>query len=170
MKGKVRVFCREEKVCSVVDEFRVQIPENKDKKGKSQIHKYAHVFDEKASQEEVFRDTKDLVQSAVDGCNVCLFAYGQSGSGKTYTMYGTNKEPGLTKLASYELFKIQNRESERFDISFKVYMLEWYDDRFVDLLAEDPKKKNAFVHRCKERAAGNDDITMLYLCGANGHH
>jgi len=39
-----------------------------------------------STQEQVFEDTKRLVQSALDGFNVCIFAYGQTGSGKTFTI------------------------------------------------------------------------------------
>mmetsp|Transcript_43135 Transcript_43135/g.58543 ORF Transcript_43135/g.58543 Transcript_43135/m.58543 type:complete len:89 (+) Transcript_43135:2484-2750(+) len=46
------------------------------------------VFGMDSTQEEVFEDTKRLVQSAVDGFNVCIFAYGQTGSGKTFTVQG----------------------------------------------------------------------------------
>lgn len=36
----------------------------------------------------MFKDCKDLIQSAIDGFNVTIFAYGQTGAGKTHTMYG----------------------------------------------------------------------------------
>ena len=44
---------------------------------------------------EVFDTCKDLVQSALDGYNVTMFAYGQTGAGKTFTMYGLVLSLGL---------------------------------------------------------------------------
>ena len=41
-----------------------------------------------ASQENVFEEVSDLVQSALDGYKVCLFSCSQTGAGKTYTMLG----------------------------------------------------------------------------------
>jgi hypothetical protein len=43
---------------------------------------YNTAFGVDTSQEEVFADAKDLVQSTIDGYNVCIFSYGQTGSGK----------------------------------------------------------------------------------------
>jgi len=40
------------------------------------------------SQEQVFDNVRELIQSAVDGQNLTIFTYGQTGAGKTYTMYG----------------------------------------------------------------------------------
>ncbi|KAG1326820.1 kinesin-like protein KIN-14I [Cocos nucifera] len=143
MKGKIRVYCRlrplnekeiaakEKSVISSIDEFTVAHPWKDDK---SKQHIYDHVFDQTASQEEVFEDTKYLVQSAIDGYNVCIFAYGQTGSGKTFTIYGSESNPGLTSRATGELFKIMKRESSKYSFSLKVYMVELYQDILVDLL------------------------------------
>ena len=44
---------------------------------------------------QVFDDTKPTITSCVDGYNVCIIAYGQTGAGKTYTMMGTRENPGV---------------------------------------------------------------------------
>ena len=52
---------------------------------------YDACFGAQTSQEEIFEDTKMLIQSGIDGFNVCIFAYGQTGSGKTHTLIGPPK-------------------------------------------------------------------------------
>jgi hypothetical protein len=143
MKGKIRVFCRlrplndkeliekdKNIVCSP-DEFTVAHPWKDDK---SKQHIYDRVFDANTTQEEVFEDTKYLVQSAVDGYNVCIFAYGQTGSGKTFTIYGSENNPGLTPRATSELFRVIKRDGHKYSFSLKAYMVELYQDNLVDLL------------------------------------
>ncbi|XP_022859794.1 kinesin-like protein KIN-14E [Olea europaea var. sylvestris] len=143
MKGKVRVYCRlrplsgkeisekERSVLTNVDEFTVEHMWRDDK---VKQHMYDHVFDGAATQEDIFEDTKYLVQSAVDGYNVCIFAYGQTGSGKTFTIYGSESNPGLTPRAISELFRILKRDSNKFSFTLKAYMLELYQDTLIDLL------------------------------------
>ncbi|KAM7529462.1 hypothetical protein LguiB_032872 [Lonicera macranthoides] len=143
MKGKIRVYCRvrpltqkentdkERNVLTNVDEFTVEHLWRDDK---PKQHCYDRVFDGNATQEDIFEDTKYLVQSAVDGFNVCIFAYGQTGSGKTFTIYGSDSNPGLTPLATSELFKILRRDRNKFSFSLKAYMVELYQDTLVDLL------------------------------------
>jgi hypothetical protein len=41
-----------------------------------------------ATQVEIYEDLKPLTLSVLDGYNCCVFAYGQTGTGKTYTMQG----------------------------------------------------------------------------------
>ncbi|PIN12565.1 Kinesin (KAR3 subfamily) [Handroanthus impetiginosus] len=143
MKGKIRVYCRlrplsekeisekERSVLANVDEFTVEHTWRDDK---VKQHMYDHVFDGHATQEDVFEDTKYLVQSAVDGYNVCIFAYGQTGSGKTFTIYGSESKPGLTPRAISELFRIMKRDDKKFSFTLKAYMVELYQDTLIDLL------------------------------------
>ena len=60
---------------------------------------FTQVYGPSAQQEEVFADTEPLMTSVLDGYNVCIFAYGQSGTGKTFTMDGTDEKPGLVPRA-----------------------------------------------------------------------
>ncbi|XP_058069512.1 kinesin-like protein KIN-14I isoform X2 [Magnolia sinica] len=150
MKGKIRVFCRlrplsgkeiadkERNALSSLDEFTIEHPWKDDK---PKQHLYDRVFDGAASQEDVFEDTKYLVQSAVDGYNVCIFAYGQTGSGKTFTIYGSESNPGLTPRATAELFRIVRHDSNKFTFSLKAYMVEIYQDTLVDLLLPKSAKR-----------------------------
>ncbi len=50
----------------------------------------------------------------------------QTGSGKTFTIYGTPQEPGLTPRGVKELFKIINRDAGKYSFSVSLYMLELY--------------------------------------------
>lgn len=120
MKGKIRVYCRvrpkttkEEKlkqsdVVSVTDEFTIQHPWKDERKPRS--YEFDTCFSPQSSQEDIFHDTRYLIQSAVDGYNVCVFAYGQTGSGKTYTISGTKNDPGLVPRSIEELFDIIKRD------------------------------------------------------------
>ncbi|KAK7360418.1 hypothetical protein VNO77_02411 [Canavalia gladiata] len=143
MKGKIRVYCRlrplnekeiaekEREVLTALDEFTVEYPWKDDK---PKQYMYDRVFDADATQENIFEDTRYLVQSAVDGYNVCIFAYGQTGSGKTFTIYGSENNPGLTPRAIAELFRILRRDSNKYSFSLKAYMMELYQDTLLDLL------------------------------------
>lgn len=64
------------------------------------------VYDEKTKTEEVFNDiAKPIVEAAISGFNGTIFAYGQTSSGKTYTMSGTDKSPGIIPMAVLHLFE-----------------------------------------------------------------
>ena len=52
------------------------------------------VFGPQDNQQDVFNEVKDVVRSVIDGQKVCIFAYGQTGAGKTYTMSGSTEETG----------------------------------------------------------------------------
>ena len=82
---------------------------------------YDRVFGPEINTETIFNEQiRDLVHNALDGINQTVFAYGQTSSGKTFTMRGNpNKNmPGLIPLSVKEIFKaIEASSTER---KFKV--------------------------------------------------
>ena len=70
----------------------------------SQYH-FDHVFDEDSRQEDVYQAiVAPLLGSLLDGIHVTVFAYGATGSGKTYSMFGTMEAPGIMLRAVEDVF------------------------------------------------------------------
>jgi hypothetical protein len=53
---------------------------------------------------------KPVLDSLFEGYNACVLAYGQSGTGKTYTMLGTPSEPGLAPRLCAAIFDRKTAE------------------------------------------------------------
>ncbi|KAJ7990850.1 hypothetical protein DPEC_G00291190 [Dallia pectoralis] len=96
-----------------------------------------------ASQEEVFQDLgMSVLAGASEGYNVCLFAYGQTGTGKTYTMMGAPDSMGLTPRICQGLFTSDDSFPERHNSSrVEISFLEIYNERVRDLLHGGERKK-----------------------------
>lgn len=141
MKGKIRVYARCRPMSSselergclscvkFVDEYSLELETSRGPKPFA----FDQVFSPASSQDQVFEDTKNLLQSAIDGYNVCIFAYGQTGSGKTFTMTGTESMPGLSPRAIHHLFQIADDAKSNHTITFQAFMLELYNDSLIDL-------------------------------------
>merc|ERR550534_1551315 len=146
LKGAIRVYCRvrpkiaREKDDAIglrkLDAFVVEL-DGKGGKGAKQFT-FDSIFDGESTQEMVFKECVDLMQSALDGYNVTVFAYGQTGAGKTHTMYGNPDMPGLVPRTTAEIFRLVDRDRSKADLTVKMYMVELYCNDLVDLLR--PKK------------------------------
>lgn len=72
------------------------------------------VYDKDTKTSDVYNDVaKPIVEAAAAGFNGTIFAYGQTSSGKTYTMTGTDDAPGLIPLAVLNLFDIIKKVPDR---------------------------------------------------------
>ena len=89
----------------------------------------------KANADSLLSLRQSLVQSSVDGYNVCICAYGQTGSGKTHTLLGDDQAPGVAPRAFRRLFELAEARAAQTSFAISTYMLELYNDRLVDLLA-----------------------------------
>merc|ERR1712079_922522 len=92
------------------------------------------------TQEEVFADCRELVQSAVDGYNVALFAYGQAGSGKTFTLRGVPGNNGIAQRTITEIFDVVDKNEQQFEYFVTGSILELYCNEIVDLLVKKGQK------------------------------
>ncbi|KFV60651.1 Kinesin-like KIF18B, partial [Gavia stellata] len=117
--------------------------------GKDLKFVFDRVFGEAATQEEVFQHTTlEMLDSVLNGYNCSVFAYGATGAGKTYTMLGSEKSPGIMYLTMMELYKRIEARKEEKSCEVLVSYQEVYNEQIHDLLEpkgplairEDPEK------------------------------
>ena len=74
-------------------------------RSKEQRYFFDRIFQKAATTSEVYSNTcAHLIPSVIKGYNACVFAYGTTGSGKTYSMTGTPQAPGIMVLILQDLF------------------------------------------------------------------
>ncbi|URE23202.1 KISc [Musa troglodytarum] len=95
LRGNIRVFCRirpifkfEAKSCIeyIGNDGSLMVFDPCKSQNTRKIFQFNKVFGPATTQGEVYKETQSLIRSVMDGYNVCIFAYGQTGAGKTYTM------------------------------------------------------------------------------------
>ncbi|KAA8545105.1 hypothetical protein F0562_019889 [Nyssa sinensis] len=171
LKGNIRVFCR----CRPLNQYEIAngstsiVDFDSSQENELQIicsdsprkqFKFDHVFRPEDNQEAVFVQTSPIVTSVLDGYNVCIFAYGQTGTGKTFTMEGTPENRGVNYRTLEELFRISNERSSIMRYELLVSMLEVYNEKIIDLLVENsnqPAKKLEI----KQSAEGTQEVPGL---------
>ncbi|XP_063920772.1 protein claret segregational [Zophobas morio] len=153
--GNIRVFCRirppitseenERQLCAMSFPNETSLEIRKARKsvnvlsGKlinlKQKFTFDKVFPPDVTQAEVFEELGQLVQSALDGYHVCVFAYGQPGSGKTYTMQGSSNDCGIIPRTIDLIFqKIDKLSTLDWNYSVTASFLELYNENIRDLL------------------------------------
>lgn len=114
---------------------------NKENDAKDFVFDY--VFGIDARQESIYESCGySLVENALDGYNGTIFAYGQTGAGKTFTMVGDYKDPDvkgiIPRAFDHIISAIQVSESRQYVV--RASFIEIYNEDIMDLLEE--KKKN----------------------------
>jgi kinesin family protein C1 len=179
LKGNIRVMCRVRPAhASEADPAKISFPDaNTDSKevaiqgpektsatGKDITAAYQYSFDRvfgpKSQNLEVFDEISQLVQSALDGYNVCIFCYGQTGSGKTYTM---SSPDGMIPLASQQIYAEAKRLEEKgWRYKIEGSFIEVYNETYNDLLgrSEDLDKKKVEVRHDPVKKQTNLENTV----------
>ena len=87
---------------------------------------------------------RQIVESAMDGYHASVFAYGQTNTGKTFTMTGTKESPGIVPLAIEDCFRvIETLDSPR-EYLLRVSYMEIYNEQIIDLLSANPQPIRIF--------------------------
>lgn len=105
------------------------------KRSKERQFEFDTAFDKDTGQIEIFNNTtKHLIDGIIEGYNATVFAYGATGAGKTYTMIGSQSNPGLMYLTIKDLFSKVKLCSGDNKYQIKVSFLEIYNEMIRDLL------------------------------------
>uniref|UniRef100_A0A8D2AIN9 Kinesin-like protein n=1 Tax=Sciurus vulgaris TaxID=55149 RepID=A0A8D2AIN9_SCIVU len=141
LKGNIRVLCRLRPgtPCSLVSvEAGPGGTVTTCYRGRQRRFHLDWVFSPDASQEEVFGELEPAVLSCLQGYSVCIFTYGQTGTGKTYSMEGPPEDPGIAPRALQSLFREMGTGGQH---RVTLSMVEIYNEAVRDLLAPGPPER-----------------------------
>ena len=130
------------------------------------IFKYDKVFKSDSHQNEIYENVgKRIVGDVMEGYNGTIFAYGQSGSGKTYTMYGPDifdeTFKGIIPRIVEDIFNYVEKADENIDFQFKLSVLEIYKEVIYDLLAQ--QSGDIKIQENPESGIIIDGLSEVYL-------
>ncbi len=94
-----------------------------------------------------FSVVSPIIKGVVQGYHATVFAYGQSSSGKTHTMLGTDGDPGVMRRAVEQIFRHFSEEYTQRAVQFliRVSYLEIYNEKLKDLLLDVREKRKARI-------------------------
>ncbi|XP_075152200.1 CENP-meta [Haematobia irritans] len=131
---------------------------------------FDHIFDQNATNQQIFdKMAKHIVHSAIQGFNGTIFAYGQTSSGKTYTMMGDEDNPGVMVLAAKHIFREIELATDR-QFLIRVGYIEIYNEKIYDLLNK--KNQDLKIHEtgsgiitvnCEECFITTEEELLQYL-------
>ncbi|KAK7401681.1 hypothetical protein VNO78_13353 [Psophocarpus tetragonolobus] len=164
LRGNIRVFCRcrplniEETAAGAT--MALDFESSKDGEltvmsngAPKKTFKFDAVFGPQAEQADIFEDTAPFATSVLDGFNVCIFAYGQTGTGKTFTMEGTKEARGVNFRTLEKMFDIIKERQKLYYYDISVSVLEVYNEQIRDLLVAG-NHSGTTIKRLEIRQAG----------------
>ncbi|OMJ91088.1 hypothetical protein SteCoe_6451 [Stentor coeruleus] len=134
---------------------------------------FDHVFDHNSKQVDVYNvSSKPIVEAVMQGFNGTVFAYGQTSSGKTYTMSGIklddNELMGIIPRMISTVFEQISNADPCIEYQIKVSYCEIYMEKIRDLL--EPNKENLKIHEDKTRGVFIAELTEVYVSSAGEVH
>ncbi|OCU02750.1 kinesin-like protein KIF24 [Xenopus laevis] len=132
-RGEVNVVSTEDKESITIYERKEAV--NLKEYLLQHVFYFDEVFSETFTNQDVYiRTAYPLIQHVFNGGNATCFAYGQTGAGKTHTMIGTQKNPGLYALAAKDIFQQLETVQLKSDCNVWISFYEIYCGQLYDLL------------------------------------
>ncbi|XP_053674736.1 centromere-associated protein E-like [Anopheles nili] len=155
---KVRPLIRREKENKLTLQWRIRDNTIVSNDGNGDPFVFDHIFDETVSTKQLF-DTvcRPVILSALNGINGTIFAYGQTSSGKTYTMIGNENEPGVVPLTAREIFEQIKRIKER-EFLIRAGFIEIYNEKIHDLLTTGSTNLKIVENQCGDVSVNLKEI------------
>lgn len=127
---------------------------------------FDYIFPPNVSQSEIYDlSAKEIISSVLNGYNGTIFAYGQTSSGKTYTMTGeldnAEKEGIIPRMIHHVFHEILCSDNSNIEYTVKVSIVEIYMEKIKDLI--DISKNNLQIHESKEKGVYIDSLSEYYV-------
>lgn len=140
IKSNIHCYCRLKKdemsgnSIKIIDNNLIRLT-NLSTKAQSNYF-FDRVFNYKISQHDVFQEFEPLISEVLNGTKAVIFNFGETNSGKTYTQYGPNNNPGII----FRLLQRLMEGSKTLPCKLKISMIEVLDNSVYDLLTQTYKK------------------------------
>ncbi|CAD7958906.1 unnamed protein product [Amoebophrya sp. A25] len=140
----------------------------RDATGGNGLWSFDRVYHPHEDTQRIFDEqVKEIVHHCLEGVNGTVFAYGQTASGKTFTMHGNQRDQGIIPYAVLELFASMESHPDQ-DYLLTVSYLEIYNENIIDLLSGPPpgayegtSSSSGAMIRLFDRPDGSLDIRGL---------
>ncbi|KAJ9457134.1 Kinesin-like protein KIN-7N [Diplonema papillatum] len=129
---------------------------------------FQRVFAPEANNEDVFQELKDVTTAGLDGVSGTILAYGQTATGKTHTMKGSETDGGISERVVTQLFdEIARRPDWKYVVEIAYF--EIHNEKVYDLLAGNGKELEVRVDSVQglqfDVARNAEDAKASLLCG-----
>lgn len=137
--------------------------------GFAQSYTFDRVFDTNTNQKSLFEEAaQPVIKDILLGYNGTIFTYGQSGSGKTHTMYGSSLYDEdlkgiIPRSIEYMFDYINDPKNEQTKFQIKFSMLEIYKEALYDLLNPQFNSKDLKIKETKDKQIYVTNLTEEYI-------
>ncbi|CAM9422129.1 unnamed protein product, partial [Laminaria digitata] len=120
-------------------------------RGTGGMFTYDHLFNPHSDTEQIYESAvRRVILATMGGYHGSVFAYGQTSTGKTHTMQGTEEQPGVIPLAIEECFSYVSTSNDDREFLFRVSYLEIYNEQINDLLCPASTMANVRIMESKK--------------------